>query len=146
MSSVKTDYLFVYSSLLRGFATQEYQYVSKFFDLVGPAKTKGKLSILRNIIVGTPTEENFFINGELYKIRVSDQFSFAIGQLDEYEGVHPEPPQEPLYQRSLTTAITGDGQKTNAWVYWYNGPVDGLPILESGNVLDFKNGDTTNKG
>lgn len=140
MSSVKTDYLFVYSSLLRGFSTAEYEYVSRFFDLVGPAKTKGKLTIINNIIVGTPTDQNIFIKGELYKIKESDQFSFAIGQLDEYEGVHPEPPQEPLYRRAVTTAVSGGGTETTAWVYWYNGDVEGLPVLQSGNVLDFKNG------
>lgn len=140
MSSVKTDYLFVYSSLLRGFATAEYEYVSRFFDFVGPAKAKGKLTIIDNIIVGTPTDEDLFIKGELYKIKVSDQFSFAIGQLDEYEGVHPEPPEEPLYHRTITTAISEGGTGTTAWVYWYNGNVDGLPVLASGDVLDFKNG------
>jgi gamma-glutamylcyclotransferase (GGCT)/AIG2-like uncharacterized protein YtfP len=139
MTTAKSDYLFVYSSLLRGFSTDEYDYVAKFFDFVGPAKTKGKLSILNNIVVGTPSTENVFLKGELYKIRVRDQFSFAIGQLDEYEGVHPEPPKEPLYRREMTTAILENHSEITAWVYWYNSNVDGLPVLPSGDVTEFQN-------
>lgn len=139
MYPVKSDYLFVYSSLLRGFPTPDYEYVSRYFDFVGPAKTRGFLSILQNIVVGTPTDRDAFIVGELYKIREQDHFSFAIGQLDEYESVHPEPPQQPLYRRDITKTILEDGTEINSWVYWYNLPVDGLPIIGSGNVLDYLN-------
>lgn len=141
MYSVKSDYLFVYSSLLQGFPTPDYDYVSRYFDFVGPARTRGRLSILHNIVVGTPVHEGEeFILGELYKIRETDQFSFAIGQLDEYEGIHPEPPAHPLYRRTITAAVLEDGSTVDAWVYWYNGAVGGLPKIESGNVLDFLRG------
>lgn len=137
MYPVKSDYLFVYSSLLQGFPTPDYEYVSQYFDFVGPAKTRGKLSVLNDIVVGTPTEEERYVTGELYRIKEQDHFSFAIGQLDEYEGVNPEPPREPLYVRTTADVALDDGTHVNAWVYWYNKPVDGLPVIESGNVLDF---------
>lgn len=138
MYPVKSDYLFVYSSLLKGFPTPDYKYVSQYFDFVGPAKTPGRLSILNDIVVGTPpTDGDTYIVGELYKIKEQDHFSFAIGQLDEYEGVHPEPPMQPLYSREITTTTLEDGTLITAWVYWYNGPVQGLPIIESGNILDY---------
>ena len=35
--------LFVYGSLLSGFKSQAYEYISRFFNLVGKAKVKGKL-------------------------------------------------------------------------------------------------------
>lgn len=139
MYPVKSDYLFVYSSLLRGFPTPDYEYVSRYFDFEATAKTRGRLSILDNIVVGSPTKQDLFITGELYKIREQDHFSFAIGQLDEYESVHPEPPQQPLYRRDITTVILDDGTEVDAWVYWYNPSVEGLPVIESGNVLDFLN-------
>lgn len=143
MYSVKSDYLFVYSSLLQGFPTPDYDYVSRYFDFVGSARTRGRLSILHNIVVGTPvTEGDEFIQGELYKIRETDQFSFAIGQLDEYEGIHPEPPTQPLYRRATTDAVLEDGTTIEAWVYWFNGPVEGLQKIESGNVLDFLKGNS----
>lgn len=140
MYSVKSDYLFVYSSLLRGFPTTDYEYISRYFNFVGNAKTKGVLSVLEKIIVGTPCNEDRFIHGELYQVREQNQFSFAIGQLDEYEGVHPEPPQQPMYERSITTVISENGDEYEAWVYWYKGDIKDLPVIESGDVLDFLNG------
>ncbi|MBN9350379.1 MAG: gamma-glutamylcyclotransferase [Chitinophagaceae bacterium] len=140
MVHIKTDFLFVYSSLRRGFPTQDYEYISKYFDFAGDAKTRGVLSIMNNIVVGTPVEEEKYIHGELFKIKEPSLFSFAIGQLDEYEGVHPEPPEQPKYVRSTTRVFTDGGEELVAWVYWYNGSVYGLPVLESGNVLDYLNG------
>ncbi|MCO6496246.1 MAG: gamma-glutamylcyclotransferase [Chitinophagaceae bacterium] len=133
----KTDYLFVYSSLLRGFPTPDYEYISRYFDFVAPAKTRGILSIKENIVVGTPVSDDRFIVGELYRIHEPDLFSFVIGQLDEYEGLYPEPPAVPVYKREQTTVITKDGKEQLAWVYWFIGDVEGLPIIESGDVLEY---------
>lgn len=137
MHSAKSDYLFVYSSLLQGFPTTDYEYVSRYFNFTGLAKTKGVLSVLHNIVVGTPTNDDRFIHGELYEIKEQNQFSFAIGQLDEYEGVNPEPPQPPMYKRSIAQVVTENGSQYDAWVYWYLGDISGLPVIQSGNVLDF---------
>lgn len=137
MHRVNSNYLFVYSSLLKGFRTPEYEYVSRYFDFVGEAKTKGVLSILDHIIAGTPTEDDRYIKGELYKIREDELFSFAIGQLDEYEGVQPEPPLQPLYKRDVCMATTPDNQQFTAWVYWYTGDVTGCNTIESGDMLMF---------
>lgn len=137
MDSPKSDYLFVYSSLLKGFPTPDYEYISQYFDFVGDARTRGRLSILGEILVGTSADEAVFIKGELYKIKEHDQFSFAIGQLDEYEGVNPEPPEKPRYVRKLTVAEEENGNETIAWVYWYNGNIEGLPVVASGSVLDY---------
>lgn len=137
MYSAKSDYLFVYSSLLQGFPTTDYEYISRYFNFIGPAKTKGILSIRDHIVVGTPTNEERYILGELYEIKDSNHFSFVIGQLDEYEGVNPEPPQPALYKRNISSVIDTNGRKYAAWVYWHLGDVSGLPVIESGNVLDF---------
>lgn len=137
MHPINSNYLFVYSSLLRGFRTPEYEYVSRYFDLIGTAKTKGVLSQLESIIVGTPTTEEKYITGELYKIKEPHLFNFAIGQLDEYEGVNPEPPQQPLYSRKLAIVQLPDGSELAAWVYWYKGNVEGFPIIDSGDLFDY---------
>ena len=45
-----------------------------------------------------PTTEDKFIIGELYKIKNEDEFGWAMGQLDDYEGVVVEDdPQQQLY-------------------------------------------------
>ncbi len=140
MYSVKSDYLFVYSSLLRGFPTTDYEYISRYFNFVSNAKTKGTLSVLEKIVVGKPTTDDRYIFGELYIIKEQNQFSFAIGQLDEYEGLYPEPPQEPMYKRSIVTVTDENGNEYAAWCYWYKGSVENLPVISSGNVLDYLNG------
>ena len=132
-----SDYLFVYSSLLEGFQSEEYRYIHQYFGFVGKATVKGILSDLGNNPVAKPTTEDYFIKGELYKINDSDEFSFAIGQLDDYEGVRPEAYENPLYTRELTIVFKEDGSQVNAWVYWYNGNVDGKPVIQSGDVMEY---------
>lgn len=133
----RSNYLFTYSSLLKGFRSPEYEYVARYFDLVGEGKTKGILSQLNHMIVGTPTSEEKYISGELYKIKEDNLFSFALGQLDEYEGVNPEPPQQPMYNRELALVEKNDGTQVDAWVYWFTGSVDGFPVIDSGDMLDY---------
>lgn len=137
MESLKSDYLFVYSSLRKGFNTPEYDYVKKYFGFEGEAKVKGILSDLGNNPAATPTLGNHFIKGELYKIINKDEFSFAIGQLDDYEGVKPEADETALYKRELTTVYKEDGSEVNSWIYWYKGSVEGKPIIASGDVLKY---------
>ncbi|MEO8962808.1 MAG: gamma-glutamylcyclotransferase family protein [Ginsengibacter sp.] len=132
-----SDYLFVYSSLLKGFQSEEYRYIHKYFNLVGKAKVKGILSDLGNNPVAKPTTENLFIKGELYKINDHEEFSFAIGQLDDYEGVSPAEYESPLYIRELATVFKEDQSEVVAWIYWYNGDVEGKPVIESGDVLEY---------
>ena len=137
MKALISDYLFVYSSLLKGFQSEEYRYIHQYFSFIGKAKVKGILSDLGNNPVAKPTTENYFIKGELYKINDRDEFSFAIGQLDDYEGVRPEAYESPLYKRELAIVFQEDESKVNAWVYWYNGDVEGKPIIHSGDVLEY---------
>lgn len=86
--------------------------------------------------VATPTEENYFIKGELYKLNI-DNASFVFGQLDDYEGLNPENGKAPMYRREIATVFADDGTMGEAWVYWYNGDVNGKPIIESGDVLEY---------
>ncbi|HEY5371449.1 MAG TPA: gamma-glutamylcyclotransferase family protein [Hanamia sp.] len=137
MESSKSDYLFVYSSLLKGFRSPEYDYISRYFSFVGKAKVKGILSDLDGIPVATPCSEDCFLNGELYQIKSADDFSFAIGQLDDYEGVGPEADEMQLYKRELSTVYREDKSVVDAWIYWYKGDVTGKPRITSGDVVEY---------
>lgn len=132
-----TTHLFVYGSLRSGFKQFAYNYVSKYFTLIAnEAKAKGILFNMGNFPVAKPTQNDIFIKGELYCINNIDEFSFAIAQLDDYEGVCMEEGETPLFIRTTTTVFYHN-QQVEAWVYWYNGKVDGKPIIESGDVLQF---------
>jgi gamma-glutamylcyclotransferase (GGCT)/AIG2-like uncharacterized protein YtfP len=136
MSSHNTFHLFVYGSLRSGFRSPAYEYISNYFDLVGEAKVKGKLFDMGDYPAAIPTEENLFIIGELYLIKREQEFSWAIGQLDDYEGVITEEGDIPLYRREQA-AVLINNTTVMAWVYWYNRPVDGKPLIISGDILDF---------
>lgn len=137
MEQLKSDYLFVYSSLMKGFKSREYDYISQYFCFVSNGKVKGILSDLGHIPVATPSSEGHFIKGELYQIKNTDDFSFAIGQLDDYEGVRPEADEIQLYKRELTTVYKEDESAVNAWIYWYQGDVAGKPVITSGDVMEY---------
>jgi len=130
-----TYQLFVYGSLRSGFQHAAYQYIARYFHLIGDAKVKGKLYDMGEYPVALPTTEEKFIIGELYAITNGAEFSYAIGQLDDYEGIYAEAGETALYKREQVTVFC-NGQQSTAWIYWFNGSsVEGLPEIASGDVL-----------
>lgn len=128
--------LFVYGSLRSGFRNPVYQYLTKYFHLRGEAVVKGKLYDLGEYPVALPTDEEKFISGELYSINDPLEFSWAIGQLDDYEGLNAEEGELPLYKREQVTAYR-DGNSYIAWIYWFNGSVEGKSEIESGDLIQY---------
>jgi gamma-glutamylcyclotransferase (GGCT)/AIG2-like uncharacterized protein YtfP len=136
MKNPEVYQLFVYGSLRSGFRSPAYEYISRYFDLVGAGKVKGQLFDLGTYPAAKPSNENKFIIGELYRIRNEKEFNWAIGQLDDYEGVDVGFDETQLYRREVTE-VHIDNKITNAWIYWYHGDVSGKPIIESGDVLQY---------
>lgn len=132
----KITKLFVYGSLRSGFQSPAYEYISKFFNLVSEAKAKGKLYDLGSYPAAVPTTDDSFIIGELYELKKPSDFSWAIEQLDAYEGVVPDDGEAQLYKRELAEVFYGN-ETITAWVYWYNGEIADNPLIASGNIFDF---------
>jgi gamma-glutamylcyclotransferase (GGCT)/AIG2-like uncharacterized protein YtfP len=128
--------LFVYSSLRRGFQHEAFQYLAKYYTFVGEAKIKGKLFDKNGIPVAKETTENSFIQGELYTINKEAELNWAIEQLDDYEGLHVESNETPLYKR-ITTPVYLKDKVTVAWVYLYNGDVNNYPTINYEDVLQY---------
>ena len=136
MANSPVYHLFVYGSLRSGFRSPAYEYISCYFELVGEAKVKGKLYDLGSYPAAKPGDENKFIIGELYRIKNENEFEWAIGQLDDYEGVNVAFDEVKLYYRQVTEVLI-DNKVTHAWIYWYNGDVNDKPVIESGDVLQY---------
>jgi len=136
MKNPEVYQLFVYGSLRSGFHSPAYEYISRYFDLVGEAKVKGELFDLGTYPAARPTDNNKFIIGELYRIRNEKEFAWAIGQLDDYEGVSVDFDEMQLYRREITE-VHIDNKVTNAWIYWYVGDVKDKPVIDSGDVLQY---------
>jgi gamma-glutamylcyclotransferase (GGCT)/AIG2-like uncharacterized protein YtfP len=128
--------LFVYGSLRSGFRNPIYQYLTKYFHLMGEAVVKGKLYDNGDYPVAAASSDEKFISGELYVINDPQEFSWAIGQLDDYEGLNTEEGETALYRREEVSAFL-EGVAHVAWIYWYNGTIEGLPEIESGDLLQY---------
>jgi gamma-glutamylcyclotransferase (GGCT)/AIG2-like uncharacterized protein YtfP len=127
--------LFVYGSLRSGFKSHAYEYISRFFSFDGVAKVNGKLFDLGPYPAAVPAT-GAFIAGELYTIKNESEFNWAIGQLDDYEGVSAESDEIQLYRRELVDVFT-EHATIIAWIYWYNGSVEGKPLIESGDLIQY---------
>jgi len=136
MKNPEVYHLFVYGSLRSGFRSPAYEYISRYFDLVGSAKVKGKLYDLGEYPAAKPGSDDKFIIGELYRIKNENEFSWAMGQLDDYEGVHVGFDDTQLYCREIAEAYIDD-KTIAAWIYWYHGDVTDKPVIESGDVLQY---------
>lgn len=136
MNNPGVSQLFVYGSLRSGFRSPAYEYISCFFSLIGEAKVKGTLHDMGSYPAAIPSDSGSFIKGELYQINHEHELSWAIGQLDDYEGVTVDFDEVQLYRRELTEVIFKD-QQTVAWIYWYNGTVEGRPVIESGDLMEY---------
>ena len=128
--------LFVYGSLRSGFRNPVYQYLTKYFRLVGEAVVHGKFYDKGPFPVAIPTAGDSFITGELYAVNNPEEFNWAIEQLDDYEGLNVEAGEKPLYKRELVTVFR-EGTPSLAWIYWYNESVDGMKEIATGDVLKY---------
>jgi gamma-glutamylcyclotransferase (GGCT)/AIG2-like uncharacterized protein YtfP len=136
MTNHASYFLFVYGSLRSGFQSPAYEYISRYFNLFGEAKVKGKLYDTGTYPAATPVQEDAFIIGELYLIKSENEFSWAIAQLDDYEGVIAEAGEEVLYRREIVDVFINDAI-VPAWIYWYNGDLQGKQEISSGDILDY---------
>ena len=127
---------FAYGSLRSGFHSPAYEYISRYFNFLGEAKVKGELFELGTYPAARPTDQNKFIIGELYRIKNENEFPWAMGQLDDYEGVSVAFDEMLLYRREIAE-VHIDNKITNAWIYWYIGDIKDKPVIESGDVLQY---------
>ncbi|MEO6406344.1 MAG: gamma-glutamylcyclotransferase family protein [Ferruginibacter sp.] len=129
--------LFVYGSLRSGFRNPAYEYLTKYFRLLGEAVVKGKFYDKGEYPVATPAQEgDNYIHGELYEIKNNDEFVWAIEQLDDYEGLNVEVGETPLYKREAVEVFLA-GKTSKAWIYWYNRDISGLAEIPSGDVMQY---------
>jgi gamma-glutamylcyclotransferase (GGCT)/AIG2-like uncharacterized protein YtfP len=128
--------LFVYGSLRKGFHHPAYEYISKYFEFVSDAKVKGHLYDMGNFPAAKASSDDAFIIGELYELKEGADLSWALEQLDDYEGVEPEEGELPLYVREVTR-VYYKNQTTDAYIYWFNGTVDDQPFIPSGDIFQF---------
>lgn len=65
------------------------------------------------------------VKGEIWQVESADSLS----RLDAYEGS--------AYVRQTCLAMTADGRQVTAWTYCYVGDPSGVPLIASGDYLDW---------
>jgi gamma-glutamylcyclotransferase (GGCT)/AIG2-like uncharacterized protein YtfP len=136
MMNTTTHYLFVYGSLRSGFKNPAYEYLTRYFSYAGEALIKGQFYDAGTHPVAVATANEDMIVGELYTLNNEEDFSWAFEQLDDYEGVNVEVGEIPLYKREMVEVYQLN-KIIPAWVYWFNGNIDGLPKIETGDIIQF---------
>jgi gamma-glutamylcyclotransferase (GGCT)/AIG2-like uncharacterized protein YtfP len=121
--------LFVYGTLRRGRAPAAVASRLAGRPRRGPARVAGRLLDL-GAYPGAVLEAGAGrIEGELVDVEPADW-----GWLDRYEGHDPGAPEESLFVRVRTEAEWA-GRRQACWIYVYNGPAAGRPVIPGGDWL-----------
>lgn len=127
------EYLFAYGLLRGEFESPMAALMQQHTQRIGPAKLRAQLFDIGGYPgVIRPNTDNQQVLGELFEVK-NPQALWA--PLDAFEGVGDGFDQPYEYQRSLATVTTQSGEAIEAWVYWYNWPVDGKVRICSGDYL-----------
>lgn len=82
--------------------------------------------------------------GKIYEVD-PEHFNSVLITLDDYEEYNPNKKQESLYIRKITPVITEDGVLSQAWVYWYNKPINSRNEIEAGDYKKYLKRNKINK-
>jgi gamma-glutamylcyclotransferase (GGCT)/AIG2-like uncharacterized protein YtfP len=129
-----SDRLFVYGTLMRGFEHPMAQLLSRSADLVGEARCRGRLYLVKHypglLLSDDPAGVVF---GELYRLRAPEEL---LAEFDMYEACGEGFVEPTEYVRQMLAVTCEDGAVCEAWSYLYNWPVTRLPRIASGRFLE----------
>jgi gamma-glutamylcyclotransferase (GGCT)/AIG2-like uncharacterized protein YtfP len=128
-----SDHLFVYGTLMRGYAHPMARLLSSNADFLGPASCRGQLYRVKHypgLVLSDDATDVVF--GELYRLRAVEDL---LGEFDMYEACGEGFPEPTQYVRRTLAVTLADGGVSDAWTYIYNWPVADLSRIESGRFL-----------
>lgn len=131
--SSQSEFIFVYGSLMAGVRSRVAKTFHAQAEWVGVGRVKGRLYDLGEypgLVLGN---DESYVQGQVFRIFNKD---ILLPFLDEYEGLIPEHPAASEYRRELATVQLAD-HFINCWMYLYNQAITDLPLIESGNYLQY---------
>ena len=129
-----SDLLFVYGTLMRGYAHPMARLLSANADFIGEATCRGRLYLVKHypgLVLSDDAADIVF--GELYRLRARDDM---LREFDMYEACGEGFPEPTQYVRRMLQVTLDDGTASEAWTYIYNWPVAHLPRIASGRFLE----------
>ena len=128
------DHLFVYGTLMRGYAHPMAQLLSRRADFIGEARCRGRLYLVKHypglVLSDDPAELVF---GELYRLRQPVEL---LREFDMYEACGEGFAAPTEYIRQMLDVTLEDGAASEAWTYLYNWPVTPSSRITSGRFLE----------
>jgi len=118
------ELIFLYGSLMLPYPTQARLGVEQMLEYVGPDAVAGRLFDLGPYPALTPGPGR--VSGQVFALK--DPRAMAI--LDRFEVCLPFEPQESEYLREQWPLLE---RGLTAWVYVFNRPFSGLPLIASGD-------------
>jgi len=134
MTSMTSDRLFVYGTLMRGFDHPMAQLLSRSAEFIGEARCRGRLYRVKHypgLVLSNEASDLVF--GELYRLRAPEEL---LREFDMYEACGEGFAAPTEYVRQLLAVTSEDGAVSEAWTYLYNWPVSHLPRIMSGRFLE----------
>jgi gamma-glutamylcyclotransferase (GGCT)/AIG2-like uncharacterized protein YtfP len=127
------DQLFVYGTLMRGYAHPMARLLSANADFLGEVSCRGRLYRVKHypgLVLSDDAADVVF--GELYRLRAAEDL---LREFDMYEACGEGFAEPTQYVRRTLPVTFADGSVSEAWTYIYNWPVMDLPRIESGRFL-----------
>jgi len=129
------DYLFVYGSLRKDTPTPLYALLQDNCTFETEGYFKGKLYDLGRYPGAVACQDTICkVFGELYRLTDVDKV-FRI--LDAFEGCSVQFAQPHEYVRKKIQVVIDNGNAISAWAYLYNREVDKLPLIPSGDYVEY---------
>ena len=131
---MKTDHLFVYGTLMRGFDHPMAQLLSRSAEFIGVARCRGLLYLVKHypgLVLSDDATAVVF--GELYRLR---QPQPLLREFDMYEACGEGFVEPTEYIRKMLPVTLDDGVRSEAWTYVYNWPIAHLPRIASGRFRE----------
>ena len=128
-----SDLLFVYGTLMRGYAHPMARLLSANADFLGEVSCRGRLYRVKHypgLVLSDDAADVVF--GELYRLRAVDDL---LREFDMYEACGEGFAEPTQYVRRTLPVTLADGGVSVAWTYIYNWPVTDLVLIESGRFL-----------
>ena len=127
------DYLFVYGTLRRDTESEMYHLLARYAVFVGEATYQGRLYRIDDYPGIVPSDDpTRQVKGEVFSLHEPAK---GLSALDQYEECGPGFTEPAEYVRVKQEVVLGTGQKLTAWVYIYNRPTEGLPVIASGDFF-----------
>jgi gamma-glutamylcyclotransferase (GGCT)/AIG2-like uncharacterized protein YtfP len=129
-----SDRLFVYGTLMRGFAHPMAKLLAANADFLGAAQCRGRLYLVQHYPGLVKSDDPAdIVHGEVFRLRERDAL---LREFDIYEACGEGFAEPTEYLREMLEVTLADGAASEAWTYVYNWPVTKLARIASGRFLE----------